>query len=163
MLGITHHLGLRNADIDVTFTLLRMSYQLDPEEMPVLLTRNISQRDIDYDDLTRTHELVSDILEDRVDVADARARVARVNSTGHWLPRWSVVAGSGVVGGGVSLILGGGAVVTAVAAIAGRADHHADAHPEPPALADVLPADRGRDGRHRGRAARRRARPSSST
>src|SRR3954467_10805925 len=118
MLGITHHLGLRNADIDVTFTLLRMSYQLDPEEMPVLLTRNISQRDIDYDDLTRTHELVSDILEDRVDVAEARARVARLNSTGHWLPRWSVVAGSGVVGGGVSLILGGGAVVTVVAALA---------------------------------------------
>ena len=108
MLGITHHLGLRNADIDVTFTLLRMSYQLDPEEMPVLLTRNISQRDIDYDDLTRTQELVNDILEDRVDVAEARARVARLNSTGHWLPRWAVVAGSGVVGGGVSLILGGG-------------------------------------------------------
>ena len=63
MLGITHHLGLRNADIDVTFTLLRMSYQDDPDEMPVLLTRNISQRDIDYDDLTRTHELVNDILD----------------------------------------------------------------------------------------------------
>ena len=62
MLGITHHLGLRNADIDVTFTLLRMSYQVDPEEMPVLLTRNITQRDIDYDDLTRTHELVNDVL-----------------------------------------------------------------------------------------------------
>ncbi len=27
MLGITHHFGLRNADVDVTFTLLRMSYQ----------------------------------------------------------------------------------------------------------------------------------------
>ena len=118
MLGITHHLGLRNADIDVTFTLLRMSYQVDPEEMPVLLTRNITQRDIDYDDLTRTHELVSDILEDRVDVVEARARVARVNSTGHWLPRWAVVAGSAVVGGGVALILGGGAVVTGVAALA---------------------------------------------
>src|SRR3954454_10367816 len=119
MLGITHHLGLRNADIDVTFTLLRMSYQVDPEEMPVLLTRNVTQRDIDYDDLTRTQELVNDILEDRVDVAQARARVARLNSTGHWLPRWAVVAGSGVVGGGVSLILGGGVVVTSVAAIAG--------------------------------------------
>ena len=119
MLGITHHLGLRNADIDVTFTLLRMSYQVDPDEMPVLLTRNINQRDIDYDDLTRTHELVRDILEDRVDVADARARVARVNSTGHWLPRWAVVLGSGVVGGGISLILGGGVVVTVVAALAG--------------------------------------------
>ena len=88
MLGITHHLGLRNADIDVTFTLLRMSYQPDPDEMPVLLTRNITQRDIDYDDLTRPHQLVSDILEDQVEVTEARARVARINSTGHWLPRW---------------------------------------------------------------------------
>ncbi len=119
MLGITHHLGLRNADIDVTFTLLRMSYQVDPDEMPVLLTRNISQRDIDYDDLTRTQDLVNDILADRVDVAEARARVARLNSTGHWLPRWAVVLGSGVVGGGVSLILGGGVIVTAVATLAG--------------------------------------------
>jgi uncharacterized membrane protein YjjB (DUF3815 family) len=45
--------------------------------------------------------------------------VARVNSTGHWLPRWAVVLGSGVIGGGVSLILGGGVVVTAVATLAG--------------------------------------------
>ena len=118
MLGITHHYGLRNADVDVTFTLLRMSYQDDPDEMPVLLTRNISQRDIDYDDLTRTPHLVTDVLEDRVTVSEARARVARVNSTGHWLPRWSVVAGSGVVGGGIALILGGGVVVTAVATLA---------------------------------------------
>jgi uncharacterized membrane protein YjjP (DUF1212 family) len=119
MLGITHHLGLRNADIDVTFTLLRMSYQPDPDEMPVLLTRNISQRDIDYDDLTRTHELVIELLEDRVTINEARTRVARINSTGHWLPRWAVVLGSGVVGGGIALILGGGVVVTAVASLAG--------------------------------------------
>jgi uncharacterized membrane protein YjjP (DUF1212 family) len=119
MLGITRHYGLRNADIDVTFTLLRMSYQDDPDEMPVLLTRNINQRDIDYDDLTRTHELVTDVLLDRVSVTEARARVARVDSTGHWLPRWAVVLGSGAVGGGIALILGGGVVVTAVATIAG--------------------------------------------
>jgi uncharacterized membrane protein YjjP (DUF1212 family) len=119
MLGITRHYGLRNADIDVTFTLLRMSYQDDPDEMPVLLTRNINQRDIDYDDLTRTHHLVVDVLEDRVTVTEARARVARVNSTGHYLPRWAVVLGSGVVGGGIALVLGGGVVVTLVATLAG--------------------------------------------
>ncbi len=68
MLGITHHFRLRNAEVDVTFTLLRMSYQDDPDEMPVLLTRNVAQRDIDYDDLTRTHELVLDILQNRVSV-----------------------------------------------------------------------------------------------
>jgi uncharacterized membrane protein YjjP (DUF1212 family) len=121
MLGITRHYGLRNADIDVTFTLLRMSYQYDPDEMPVLLTRSIHHRDIDYDDLTRTHELVIDVLSDQVTVTEARARVARVSSTGHWLPRWAVVLGSGVLGGGVALILGGGVVVTAVATLAGVA------------------------------------------
>ncbi len=119
MLGITRHYGLRNADIDVTFTLLRMSYQDDPDEMPVLLTRNISQRDIDYDDLTRTHELVMAVLDNEVTVTEARASVARINSTGHYLPRWAVVLGSGVLGGGIALILGGGVVVTAVATLAG--------------------------------------------
>ncbi len=119
MLGITRHYGLRNADTDVTFTLLRMSYQDDPDEMPVLMTRNITRRDIDYDDLTRTHHLVEDVLEDRVTVTEARARVARVNSTGHYLPRWAAVLGSGAVGGGIGLVLGGGAVVTAVATLAG--------------------------------------------
>ncbi len=62
MLGVTQHLGLRNADVDVTFTLLRMSYQSDPDEVPVLLQRTIAQRDIDYDDVTRVHELVEDVL-----------------------------------------------------------------------------------------------------
>lgn len=118
MLGLTHHLGLRNADVDVTFTLLRMSYQSDPDEMPVLLTRNIAQRDIDYDDLTRTQELVDDVLTNRVDVVEARARVARINSTGHWLPRWAVTLGSGAVGGAIALILGGGVIVTTVATLA---------------------------------------------
>ena len=119
MLGVTTHLGLRNAEVDVTFTLLRMSYQADPDEMPVLLTRTITQRDLDYDDLTRTQELVDDVLQDRVDVTAARARVARINSTNHYLPRWATVLGSGVVGGGIALILGGGVLVTAVATVAG--------------------------------------------
>jgi uncharacterized membrane protein YjjP (DUF1212 family) len=119
MMAITQHYGLRNADIDVTFTLLRMSYQHDPDEMPLLLSRNITQRDIDYDDLTRTHELVADVLLDRLTVTEARAAVARITSTGHYLPRWAVVLGSGVVGGGIALVLGGGVVVTVVATLAG--------------------------------------------
>jgi uncharacterized membrane protein YjjP (DUF1212 family) len=121
MLGITQHLGLRNADIDVTFTSLRMSHQDDPEEMPVLLTRNIGQRDIDYDDLTRVHELVGDVLADRVSTTEARARVARINSTGHYLPRWAIILGSGVLNGAIALILGGGVVVTVAASLAGIA------------------------------------------
>jgi len=119
MLGIARHFGLREAEIDVTFTSLRMSHHENPDEMPVLMQRTVGHRDIDYDDLTKTHELVMDILQDRVDVAQARALVARITSTGHYLPRWAVVLGSGLVGGGIALVLGGGVVVTAVAIIAG--------------------------------------------
>ena len=121
MLGLTRHLGLPNADIDVTFTLLRMSYQADSEEPPVLLTRNVAQRDIDYDDLTRVQGLVNDVMRDRVDVSEARRRVAWINSTDHYLPEWSSVVGSGVVGAGIALLLDGDALVTSVAFLAGVA------------------------------------------
>jgi uncharacterized membrane protein YjjP (DUF1212 family) len=119
MQALTRHYGLRNADIDVTFTLLRMSYQDDPDEMPVLLTRNVQTRDIDYDDLTRVHLLIGDVLSDRVELAEARAQVARINSTGHYLPKWSIVLGHGLVGGGIAVVLGAGLVVTLAATVAG--------------------------------------------
>ena len=119
MLGLTRHCGLPNADIDVTFTLLRMSYQADPEEPPVLLTRNVAQRDIDYDDLTRVQGLVNDVMRDRIDVAEARRRVAWINSTDHYLPVWLVVAGSGVMGAAIALLLDGDALVVSVAFLAG--------------------------------------------
>lgn len=119
MLGITDHLGLRNADIDVTFTALRMSFQTDPDELPVTLNRNIRQRDIDYDDLTKVHKVVIDLLTDSIDRDEARAAVARINSTGHWVPRWGVAAGFGVVGGGVALTMGAQPVIVFVAVVAG--------------------------------------------
>ena len=112
MLGITRHYGLRNADIDVTFTLLRMSYQDDPDEMPVLLTRNVTQRDIDYDDLTRIHQLVERHPRGPGHLAEARAQVARINSTGHYLPRWASCSAPAWSAAASPLVLGGGVVVT---------------------------------------------------
>ena len=119
MQAVTRHFGLRNAEVDVTFTALRMAYQSEPDEMPVMLARTIAQRDIDYDDLTGTQDLVQDVLDDRVGLTEARARVARLNSVRHWLPPWAVVGGSGLLGGAVALILDGGVVVTLVAVLAG--------------------------------------------
>lgn len=115
MIAVSQHLGLRNPDVDVTFTGLRMGYQADAEEVPVSLNRVITQRTIDYDDLTRTHEIVLDLLADRIGLDEARARVARTLSTGHWVPRWAVVLANGVIGGAVGLLFGGGAVVVGVA------------------------------------------------
>jgi len=115
MLAITHHLGLRGVDVDVTFTSLRLSYQSDPAEPAVLLMRQVRHRDIDYDDLTRVDALVSALLAGEVDRDGARAEVAQVVSTGHALPRWVSVLASGVAGAGVSLLLGADLPVMAVA------------------------------------------------
>lgn len=115
MQSVARHLGLRNATVDVTFTSLAMSWQPDPGEPPVSLLRNVVQREIDYEDLSRVDHLVRQILNDEVDLLEARATVARVSSTGHLRGRTEVTLGWGAMCAGVALMLGGGALVCAIA------------------------------------------------
>ena len=58
MQALAIHLGLRGAEIDVTFTSLSMSFQTTPSDPPIVLIRQVKQRDIDYEDLTRVDHLV---------------------------------------------------------------------------------------------------------
>ncbi len=119
MMEVSRHCGVRNAEVDVTFTRLQMAYLGTDEDNPIVLTRTITQRVIDYDDLTRVHRLVVSLLSDEVTRDEARALVRSISSTGHWVPRWAIVLGSGVLNGGVALILGGGVIVCAAATVAG--------------------------------------------
>ena len=48
-----------------------------------MLIRQVKQRDIDYEDLTLVDHLVRDILSGEVDLTEARARLARIVSSGH--------------------------------------------------------------------------------
>lgn len=116
--SVAHHLGLRQVLVDVTFTTLSLSHQASFDEPPVALTRHVTHRETDFDDLTRVDHLVSDLLADEIDLEEARIRVAQISSTGHGTPRWAVMVGGGVFGGGIALLLGGGAVVTLIAAVA---------------------------------------------
>ena len=82
MRSVADHLGLRQAEIDVTFTALSMSYQRSLDDVPMLMMRHVQQRDIDYEDLTAVDHLVRDILTDQADlylarVADGDDRLAR--------------------------------------------------------------------------------------
>ena len=116
--SVLDHAGLRRADVDVTFTSLRASYQSDPEDMPVSLARVVVSRNLDYDELTKTYLLVGDFLRDAIGVPEARAQVARLASHSPWVPRWAGTAAAAVFGGSVALLLGAGAVVVLVAAVA---------------------------------------------
>jgi len=118
MQSVARHLGLRNPVIDVTFTSLSMGFTGAADEPPVALFRQVVQRDIDYEDLSRVDQLVRDILSDEVDLTDARATIARIGSSGHHRRRGLVTAGYGVMCAGVALMLGGNGAVMAVAAVA---------------------------------------------
>lgn len=118
MLSIGHSLGLRGVDVDVTFTALSMSYQPSFGEPALIQVRNVRHRDIDYEDLTQVDLLISDLIRGDIDRDEARSRLAQVVSSGHRLPRWAVTVGWGTTGAGVALLLGGGAIVTAIAFLA---------------------------------------------
>lgn len=86
MRSVADHLGLRQAEIDVTFTALSMTYQRSPDDVPTLMLRHVQQRDIDYEDLTAVDHLVRDVLTDRADLYLARSRMATIVSLGHAFP-----------------------------------------------------------------------------
>lgn len=118
MRSVADHLGLRQAEIDVTFTALSMSHQRSVDDVPTLMMRHVQQRDIDYEDLTAVDHLVRDVLTDQADLYLARSRMATIVSLGHAFPRWAVTVAWMVMAASVGVFLGGGPVVSVVAAVA---------------------------------------------
>ncbi len=118
MQAIARHAGLHNADVDITFTSLSMSYQADPETPPIGHQRQVQDREIDYEDLTRVDHLVRDLFADRLTLRQARARLARIASSAHSRPRWMITLGWGVMCTGTAIYLGGNAAVIAIAFVA---------------------------------------------
>lgn len=115
MLSTSYALGLRNADVDVTFTALTMGYQTSFDEPALIQVRNVRHRDIDYEDLTEVNFIVNDIITGDIDRDEARHRMAQIVSSGHRLPRWAVTLGWGYSGAGIGLLIGGDAVVVLIA------------------------------------------------
>lgn len=118
MASIAHYLGLRQTQVDVTFTALEISYQRSFDEPAMSLTRHVTHRETDFDDLTRVDHLVADLLDGDIDLDEARSRLAQISSSGHSTPRWAVTLSWGAIGAGIALLIGGGTVVTAIAAVA---------------------------------------------
>lgn len=118
MLSMAHSMGLRNADVDVTFTSLSMSYQTSFDEPALIQVRNVRHREIDYEDLTEVDHIITELLLGRIERDEARHRLAQIVSSGHRLPRWAVTAGVGLTGAGIGLLLGGGLLVVGFAFLA---------------------------------------------
>ncbi|TNM46159.1 threonine/serine exporter family protein, partial [Nocardioides albidus] len=118
MRALARALGVRHTQVDVTFTSLTMSVQQAPDEPPVVQFRAVTQREIDYEDLTRVDHLVRDVVAGDVDLEGARTQLAQIVSSGHARPRWAASLGWGVMCAGVGLQLGGSLIVVVVALLA---------------------------------------------
>ncbi len=118
MRALAHALGVRHTQVDLTFTSLAMSVQQVPDEPPVVQIRAVTQREIDYEDLTRVDHLVREVVNGDTDLEGARTELAQIVSSGHARPRWAATVGSGVMCGGVGLQLGGNLIVVLVAMLA---------------------------------------------
>lgn len=117
--SILRHLDLTGADVDVTFTALVVAHQVSPE-MPMLVRRrNVTQREVDYEDLTRVDHLVTALLLNRIDRDEARAELAQIATSGHQRPRWAVTIGWGLLAVGVAMLLGGNWIVMLTAFVTG--------------------------------------------
>lgn len=119
MSSVAHHLGLRQALVDVTFTTLTLSHQSSIDEPVVSLTRHVTHRETDFADLTAVDLVVTKLLADEITREEAASEVARIASSGHPRKRWAITAGSGLTGAGVALLLGGDWIVLIIAAVAG--------------------------------------------
>ena len=80
--SVAHGCGLRGVQADVTFTSLRMTYQVSMDEPALLQVRQVTHRDIDYEDLTLVDHLVRDIVEGTTDRDEARSTISRSFSGG---------------------------------------------------------------------------------
>ena len=118
MRNVAYACGLRRFSADVMFTELAMSHQASADEPALIQIRQVRYREIDYEDLTLVDHLVRDLIAGEIDRDEASARLARIVSSGHARPRWSVTAGFGVMGAGVGLVLGGDLAVVLVATVA---------------------------------------------
>lgn len=121
MLSVTYACGLRSVTADVTFTNLSLNHQPRSDDPPAIQMRRVTHRETDYEDLTIVDHVVRDLVDGRTTRDEARARIARVVSSGHHRPRWAVTLGWGVMGAGTALLLGGGPVVAVIAFVVAAA------------------------------------------
>jgi uncharacterized membrane protein YjjP (DUF1212 family) len=115
MLAVTSAAGLRKCEVDVTFTSLALSYQVQPDAPPETHMRQLRYRSLDYSQLTAVDRLVGAFARGGIGVDDARKRLASIVSAGHPYPRWSSTIGWGAMAGAVGILIGGDWVVCLVA------------------------------------------------
>lgn len=118
VLAITRAYGVRNVDADVTYSVIELSHENPSTHETISRSRNVRYRTLDYHTLTRASALIAELVENPLDVADARRAIARIVSAPTLYPRWLRRVGWSLVGAGAAFLIGGNWIVAVAALLA---------------------------------------------
>lgn len=112
-------LGLSHVEVDVTYNAIWVSAVGDG--FPVASNKVVRQGTTDYERLTLVHQLLTDIIDGDVGLAEAGERIDALERRPRYHSRIVTLLANGVLAGAIALVLGAGWLVTAVAAATGLA------------------------------------------
>ncbi|MDH6237752.1 threonine/serine exporter family protein [Cryobacterium sp. CG_9.6] len=118
MEALTRAYGLKGTDANITHTIITLTMEDQSTHESITRSRNVKYRTLDYTKLTRTSELIAELIEHPVDIAEARKRLAIIVSSKPQVTVRFRRLGWSLVGAGAAVLIGGGPVVMIAAFIA---------------------------------------------
>ena len=118
MEAITRAYGLKGTEANITHTIINLTHEDPATHESISRSRNVKYRSLNYAKLTATSELIAEILENPMDVADARKQLATIVSAKPQVPMLFRRVGWSLVGAGAAVLIGGGPVVILAAFVA---------------------------------------------
>ncbi|UYM06245.1 threonine/serine exporter family protein [Solicola gregarius] len=117
ILAVTSACGLRNCAVDISFTTLSVSYQEEPDSAPETHMRVVQHRGLDFGAMSDIDRMLRRLVSGRIDRAEASTIVNDITSSKRPYSRRVVTVAAGFMAGGLSLLLGGDALVFAVTVV----------------------------------------------
>lgn len=115
MMAITRAYGLKGTDANITHTIIQLTHEDPVSHESISRSRNVKYRSLDYSKLTATSELIAELIEEPMDIVEARKRLAVIVSSKSQIPVWLRRIGWSLVGAGAAVLLGSGPVVALAA------------------------------------------------
>jgi uncharacterized membrane protein YjjP (DUF1212 family) len=115
MEAITRAYGLKGTEADITHTIITLTHESPATHESIQRRRNVKYRSLNYAKLSATSELIADLIEDPVDLAEARKRLATIISAKPLVPVLYRRLGWALLGAGAAILIGGGLVVVLAA------------------------------------------------
>jgi uncharacterized membrane protein YjjP (DUF1212 family) len=100
-------LGVPRVEVDITFTAVTITVLREDGVPPITRIRVVRGRTGHYSRLAAAHNLVVDLVEERVDRRQALARLTEIEAHPSPYPRWVITAAWGALAAAVTQLLGG--------------------------------------------------------